>query len=134
MLPHEAQAFLKAIQGDRLEALFSVALAIGLRQGEALGVRWQDVDWDARIIRVRYALQRINKRLELTELKTKNSRRDLPLIETVLVALRSHRNRQLQEKMVAGSRWQETGMVFTTTIGTPLDARNVTRKYHALLK
>jgi integrase len=103
MLPNEAQAFLKAIQGDRLEALFSVAPAMGLRQGEALGLRWQDVDWDARIIRVRYGLQRINKKLELAELKTKSSRRDLPIIETILVALRAHRSRQLQEKMVAGS-------------------------------
>jgi integrase len=82
----------------------------------------------------RFTLQRVNKKLELAELKTKNSRRDLPLIETIMSGLRMHRNRQLQEKMLAGSRWQEIGFVFTTTIGTPLDARNVVRKYHALLK
>jgi integrase len=130
----EAKVFLEAIQGDRLEALFSVALAMGLRQGEALALRWSDIDWDARLMRVRFTLQRINKKLELAELKTKNSRRDLPLIETIIAGLRMHRSRQLQEKMLAGSRWQETGFVFTTTIGTPLDARNVVRKYHALLK
>ena len=134
LFPQEAQRFLQAIQGDRLEALFSTALAMGLRQGEALGLRWHDIDWDSRLIRVRYSLQRINGKLELSELKTKSSRRDLPLIETVFAALRAHRNRQLQEKMLAGPHWQETGFVFTTTIGTPLDARNVVRKYHALLK
>lgn len=134
MFPDEAKKFLKAIKGHRLEALFSVALAMGLRQGEALGLRWEDIDWDARIIRVRNSLQRINKRLELSELKTKNSRRDLPLIDTVLKALKAHRSRQLKEKLAAGSHWQDTGFVFTTSIGTPLDARNVVRSYHALLE
>lgn len=134
MLSNEAQRFLECVQGDRLEALFSVALAMGLRQGEALGLRWQDIDWDAGVLRVRFALQRVNRRLELSELKTKSSRRDLPLIDSVLNSLRAHRTRQLQEKLLAGSNWQDSGFVFTTSIGTPLDARNVIRKYHALLK
>lgn len=133
MFPDEAKKFLKAIQGDRLEALFSVALAMGLRQGEALGLRWQDIDFDSKVIRVRNSLQRIDKKLTLTELKTKSSRRDLPLIDVVLNALKAHRSRQLEEKLSVGRDWQETGFVFTTSIGTPLDARNVIRKYHALL-
>jgi integrase len=134
LFPEEAKRFLQAIQGDRLEALFTTALAMGLRQGEALGLSWQDIDWETRLMRVRYSLQRVNGKLVLSELKTKSSRRDLPIIDNVLIGLRAHRNRQLQEKMLAGPVWKETGFVFTTIIGTPLDARNVVRKYHALLK
>lgn len=134
MLPDHARKFLKAIEGDCLEALFSTALAMGLRQGEALGLRWEDVDFDARVLRVRYSLQRIQGDLQLTELKTRNSRRDLPLTDAVIARLRAHRSQQLQEKLLAGSRWQDSGLVFTTTIGTPLDARNVIRQYHAILE
>jgi len=72
--------------------------------------------------------------LELSELKTKNSRRDLILIDTILNALKQHRSRQLEEKMHAGPHWQDMGFVFTTSIGTPLDARNVGRRYHSLLE
>ena len=55
--PEQAAVFLKAAEGDRLEALYSVALAVGLRQGEALGLRWQDVDLEKGELRVRVALQ-----------------------------------------------------------------------------
>lgn len=134
MLPDDACKFLKAIKGERLEALFSTALAMGLRQGEALGLRWEDVDFSAKVLRVRYSLQRIQGALQLTELKTRNSRRDLPLTDSIIACLRAHRSQQLQEKLAAGARWQESGLVFTTTIGTPIDARNVVRQYHALLE
>ena len=132
--PEEARTFLETIKGDRLEALFSVALSLGLRQGEALGLRWQDVDFDARTLRVNYAIQRIEGRLQLVEPKTERSRRVLPLPKTVISALRAHRSRQLEEKLSLGPDWHETGLVFTSSIGTPLEPRNVVRKFHALLK
>lgn len=117
-----------------MEVLFSVTLALGLRKGEALGLRWQDIDWQGRTLRVNIALQRISGKLQLIEPKTDKSRRTLPLPETIEAALKAHRIRQLEEKMLAGDRWQETGLVFTTSIGTPLDARNAVRKFHGLLK
>jgi len=132
--PEEARIFLEAIKGDRLEGLFSVALALGLRQGEALGLRWQDIDFDSRTLRVNVALQRIDKKFQLVEPKTERSRRVLPLPETVYSTLRAHRSRQLEEKLVAGPHWPETGLAFTTRLGTPLEPRNVVRKFHALLK
>src|SRR5215510_3551282 len=122
-----------SVKGNRLEALFTVVLAMGLRQGEALRLRWEDVDWESGVLRVRHSLQRINRKLVLNEVKTKSSRRDLPLVDVVSTSLRAHRSRQLAERLVAGKDWQETGFVFTTTIGTPLDARNVVRTYHKAL-
>jgi integrase len=64
--PKQAQAFLKSISGDRLEALYSVALAVGLRKGEALGLRWGDIDLEKGFLTVRWSLQRINGQLSLT--------------------------------------------------------------------
>jgi integrase len=127
--PEEAIQFLQAIKGDRLEALYSVVLALGLRRGEALGLRWQDVDLEGGFLSTRYALQRQAGGLKLAELKTIRSRRSVALPEFAVTALRNHRKRQLQERLLAGSDWRETGHVFTTTIGTPLDPDNVTHYF-----
>jgi integrase len=132
--PEDATRFLATVRGDRFEALYSVALACGLRRGEALGLRWQDgVDLEGGTLTVRHALQRVNGRLQLVEPKTARSRRTIALPETCVKALRSHRVRQLQERLLAGSRWQETGFVFTSTIGTPVEPDNLRRQFKAAL-
>lgn len=130
----QVHTFLDSIKGDRLETVFRVALSLGLREGEILGLRWQDVDLQSNILRVKVALQRIERKLQLVELKTERSRRTLPIPETTANALRAHRIKQLEEKMLAGDRWKETGLVFTTSVGSPLSARNVLRSFHRLLK
>lgn len=135
----EAQRFLALVQGHRLEALFSVALALGLREGEALGLRWQDVDLEAAELHVSYALQRIKRpgeargRLELIAPKTDRSRRMIALPEVSVSVLRAHRTRQAVERSLCGEHWQETGMVFTTTTGTMLDPRNMLRSFYAIM-
>lgn len=131
--PDQARSFLAAIHGDRLEALYSVALSVGLRQGEALGLRWEDVDLDTGTITVRKALQRLNGVFELVEPKTARSRRTIALPQTAVTALRVHRTRQLQERLLAGSKWCENGLVFTNTFGTPIDASNLIRHFHRAL-
>jgi integrase len=130
----QVHTFLESIKGDRLEAVFRVALSLGLREGEILGLRWQDVDFQSGVVRVTVALQRIERKLQLVDLKTQRSRRTLPIPETTANALRAHRIKQLEDKMLAGDLWKETGLVFTTSIGTPLYARNVLRSFHRLLK
>ena len=134
LTPEQAGAFLEAIKEDRLQALYTVALSLGLRQGEALGLRWQDLDFDNRTLRVNKALQRVNGKVQLVEPKTNRSRRTLPLPDSAVQSLCSHRVRQMEERLKAGERWHEAGFVFTTPIGTPLDPRNVLREYHAALK
>lgn len=130
----QARTILDAIRGNRFEALYSVALAVGLRRGEALGLRWDDVDLDAGTLKVRTALQRIDGKLQLVEPKTSRSRRTIALPDMAVAALRSHRARQLQERLLAGSRWQDTGMVFTTSIGTYMEPRNLTRHFNRTVK
>jgi integrase len=129
----QARILLAAIKGDRMEALFSVALSLGLRRGEALGLRWQDVDFEARTLRVNQSLARINKGLVLSQPKTEKSKRVLRLPESLAVKLREHRTRQLEERMGAGAKWVDSGLVFTTRIGTPIDPRKVKRRLDAII-
>lgn len=130
----EAQRFLATAATHRLGALFTVGLALGLRKGEALGLRWEDVDLDGKRLTVRHQLQRIRgEGLVLRPPKTARSRRTLPLPEPVIAALKAHRVKQLQERLLSGGRWRETGHVFTTSIGTPIEPANVNKMFAALV-
>ncbi len=131
--PEQGRVLLDAARGDRFEALYRVALSLGLRQGEALGLRWEDVELQAGTLRVAVALQRFDGKLQLVEPKTDRSRRVLSVPTALVSALKAHRARQLQERLLAGDRWRDSGLVFTSRIGTPLEPRNVTRAYKALL-
>jgi integrase len=70
----------------------------------------------------------------LVEPKTEKSRRMLPIPWLLVTALRAHRIRQLEERLALGSDWQETGFVFVSTVGTPLEPRNLNRAFDALLE
>ncbi len=131
--PRQAQELLRVAADHRLGPLFSVALAVGLRLGESLGLAWGDVDLSARTLRVRRALQRFDGKLRFVEPKSESSNRRVALPESAVDVLRRHRVRQKTERLLAGERWRETGLVFTTTIGTPLDDRNVRKAFRELL-
>lgn len=130
----QVRTLLDAARGDRLEALYTVALAIGLRQGEALGLQWDDVDVKQGTLTVRHTLQRIDGKLTPVEPKTARSRRTIPLPAIAVTALRAHHARQLEERLRVGNSWTDSGYVFTTAVGTPLDAATVTRAFQRLLR
>jgi integrase len=132
--PDEARQLLRVIRGERLEALYSVALAQGLRQGEALGLRWDDVDLEMGYIRITKQLQRIHGAPQLVEPKTERSRRTLAMPPMIANALKEHHARQEQERAAAGKHWVDNGLVFTTPTGTPLDGTAVTKGFHRLLE
>jgi integrase len=131
----EARQFLAAVRGDRLEALYVLALTLGLRQGELLGLRWSDVDLDAGTLRVTHALQRIDGVYRLVEPKTTAARRVLPLPPTAAAALRAHRTRQLTERLRLGPAWQDPipDLVFTRPDGRPLEGTAVTQRFQRQL-
>ncbi len=130
----EAQRFLAAIRGDRLEALYTVALTMGLRQGEALGLRWRDVDLELGNFRINNQLQRVNHKYELVEPKTARSRRSLAIPAKIVDSLRQHKNRQLDERRRAGLAWHDTDLVFARPNGYPLSGSVVTHHFQDLLK
>ena len=127
LAPEEARAALVAARGHRLEALVTVGLFLGLRQGEILGLRWADVDLEAGNLAVTQALQRIDGKLSVKAPKTEKSRRTLRIPQSVTDALRVHRDQQNFERATAGARWTDSGLLFVSTVGTPLDPRNVLR-------
>lgn len=128
----QARAFLASVNGDRLEALYRLAIASGLRQGELLGLRWQDVDLKTAALTVRHTLEQGSR--TLAEPKTERSRRTIVLDTDTVKALRRHRLRQIKERLAAGERWQDLGFVFATSTGTATDHRNLLRAYHAALE
>jgi integrase len=125
----QAHRFLAAARSDRLEALFTIALAVGLRQGECLGLAWSDLNLETATLTIRQTVQRIGGKLQFVEPKTAKSRRVLALPAFVVAALREHRTRQLEERLQAGPGWQDYNLVFCTEIGTPLAKENIRRRH-----
>ncbi|MFC5288895.1 tyrosine-type recombinase/integrase [Actinokineospora guangxiensis] len=128
----EARQLLGAAREHRLYALWAVALAVGLRRGEALGLRWADVDLAGRRLTVRQALHRVDGALRLEDVKTDASAATIPLPRPLVAVLTEHRTRQLEERSEAGKDWQDTGLVFTTKLGGPIEPRNVNRMFATL--
>lgn len=132
--PVQAREFLSAVEADRLGVLYGLALLTGMRQGELLGLRWEDVDLDAGTVEVRYAMQLQDGEYRLVEPKTKRSRRKNVLPQVAIGLLSRHRTLQATERLKAGSRWHDNDLVFTTRLGTPLDGRNATRHLRKILR
>ncbi|MGI8829521.1 MAG: tyrosine-type recombinase/integrase [Candidatus Limnocylindria bacterium] len=129
----DARQIIDACRGDRLEPLVTLALATGLRQGEALALRWDDVDLPAAQMAVRHTLHRSGG-VVLSEPKTRRSRRAVTLPAFAVTALRRQRDWfQAQDRLLAAEDWQEGGYVFTTRRGTPMHGPDVTRRLQRLL-
>jgi integrase len=119
-----------AAEGDRLEALWVVAAMVGLRKGEALALTWDDVDLDAARLRVRGSLRRLpGNGLVVNEPKSERGARVVALPPVCLDALRRRQETQRLERIAAGPRWSDTGYIFTTEIGTPIDPDNLQRAW-----
>ncbi len=132
LTPEEAGRLFAQAATDRLSPLWLLVTALGLRRGEALALRWEDVNLDRGHLQVKATVQRVGGKLVRAEMpKTKSSRRALPLPAVVVEALRAHRAAQVQERL-ASAVWIDDALVFTTGIGTPLEPRNVLRSFHAL--
>jgi integrase len=102
----QAKHFLTAVKGDPLEAFYVLALTTGMRQGELLALKWDDIDLTHGKIQVRHALSRIPRQgVMLSEPKTPSSRRCIHLITIALEALKRHFLQQEQAKREAGIRW-----------------------------
>jgi integrase len=128
----EARRLLIAAQEHRLHAMWAVALAVGLRRGEALGLAWDDVDLVAGRLTVRHALYRVDRQLKVEAVKTDASNATIPLPVPLVKVLKAHRKQQLEERFEAGKDWRESGLVFTTELGGPIEPRNVNRMFDVL--
>jgi integrase len=126
LTPEQVKTLFEAAKGDRLEALYILAVTTGLRQGELLGLKWDDVDMEAGTLQVRRTLITAKGGPVISPPKTKGSRRTVKLSQRALEALRSHLARQLDEIDTVGSLWRENGLIFASEVGEPLDRRALT--------
>ncbi|KUN75819.1 tyrosine-type recombinase/integrase [Streptomyces griseoruber] len=131
----EARQFLVAARADRLHALYALALRTGLRKGELLGLHWEDLDLSNGTASIRRSLQR-TRTGGLTHLPTKTlaSERRIALPTECIRSLREHRQQQYKEREIAGSAWRDSGLVFTTPTGRPLDPANLNRRFRSFLE
>jgi integrase len=129
----QSAQFIAGAKQERLAALFVLAINLGMRRGECLGLPWRHVDLDKGTLYVGQALQRIAGRLQIVQLKTRKAYRTLTLPQSVVAALRAHRTRQLEERLAAGPAWQGSDLVFTTGTGSAYDPRNVLRDHQRIL-
>src|SRR3712207_4198005 len=131
----QARRLLEVAHGDRLEALYVLAVHCGLRQGELLGLRWEDVDLEAGTLQVRRTLTTTKGGPRFTAPKTAKSRRSIKLTAGAVDALRRHHDRQFEESTRLAGLWQDYGLVFATTRGTSFNPSNLTsRSFKPLLK
>lgn len=131
--PSDAVRFLETAKGHRLYALFYLAAATGLRRGELLGLRWQDVSHS--VAHVRQALTLLGGRPIISTPKTERGMRQVTLSSDALAELEQHRVRQgLEREHLAAldHPWPDHGLVFTSEVGTPIHPRNLERTWYEL--
>jgi integrase len=115
---------------DRLHALYVLALYLGMRRAELLGLPWDAVDLEQGVLEVRQSLQRVRGELRLVPTKSRSSERPVPLPDVCVRALKAHRAKQAAEHLAAGV--PGCGLVFTSLAGTPIEPDNLRRSWHAL--
>jgi integrase len=128
----EARRVIKASGSHRLGALYVLALFLGLRRGELLGLRWQEVDLDGEKLEVVQTLQRVGGQLRLVPPKTSDSSRMVPLPRPCVEALREHKRRQSAERSDAWPDWEDHGLVFPSRRGTPMEPDNLRRSWEQI--
>jgi integrase len=123
----ETRAFLREVRGDPMYAAIMLAIALGLRRGEIVGLKWSQVDFGSGTIHLGRQLQRRNG--ELYEDTTKGRERPMPLPLICVIALRWQHMRWLAMREKAGREWEENDYVFVTRTGRPVEGRNLYRSF-----
>jgi Site-specific recombinase XerD len=132
--PQEARRFLMSVESDRLRALWVLYLTAGLRRGEALGLRWGDIDLESGRLAVRRTLVAVGYRVEWSEPKTDRSRRVVALDSGTLTVLKAHRAAQAAERLALGAGYQDDALVFATVAGAPIHPQYVSDTFERRVK
>jgi integrase len=124
----QVQMFLSMARGDRFEALYIVAVHCGLREGELLGLRWEDIDLDTGTLAVRRTLSETKSSGHIFEPPKNEKGRNVRLTNSAIEALKRHRAAQNEERLRLGTLWQDQGLVFPSRKGTTMNAKNLTSR------
>lgn len=136
----EVKQYLDAARNERLHTAFLLELTTGMRRGELLALKWEDIDFDKGTLTVKTTLARVRvvdegkSKLMFSEPKTEKGRRTIPVLPETLKELKAHKARQAQEKLLVGQAYQDNGLVFCTPEGKPIEPRGFHRKHTEILK
>jgi len=128
--PEETVQFIDAIAHSRFKALFSLLVTTGMRPGEALGLKWRDIDLEGGRVTVNRTLTWVGENWSLDEPKTARSRRTIPIPPSISKDLEEHRKKQTVEKLKAKEgEYKDYELVFASQTGSPLDQHNILNRY-----
>jgi integrase len=125
----ELSLFLDGVKASRLYPAFLLLATTGMRRGEALGLRWADVNLEDGFASIRQTVIAVNHQVRFGTPKTAKGSRSIALDSGTLGALRSHRQRQLEERMLLGAGWRDYDLVFAKVTGEPLHPERFSRDF-----
>jgi integrase len=129
----EVKILLAKTVGEQMQARVRLATLYAMRQGEALGLQWKDVDFAKKTIFIWQQIQKIEGTYQFVKLKSEDSIRTLEIDEETLAALKAHKVKQNTDRLAMGDKWEDQDLVFTTSFGRPLDSKTDYRKWHRAL-
>lgn len=138
----EQNRFINALDNERLRAAFLLDLSTGLRVGELLALKWQNIDLEKGLLNINETLSRIkdfdneeNKtKLLYGTPKTESGIRQIPLLESMVKVLKTHKAEQAKEKLLAGPLYNDNDLVFCTNLGKEIDPPNFSKVFYRILK
>ncbi len=134
LTPGQARRFLEAVAGDCHEALYVLAISAGLRQGELLGLKWEDIDFDRRLLQVKRSLSMTKQGIVFVPPKSARGRRNITLTARAVEALKNHNITQEKEGQRLGNLWEDQGLVFPNQSGKLLHPWILTKRFKKILK
>ena len=129
----EVQTLLAKTTGVQMQARVRMAVLYALRQGEALGLQWKDVDFTKKTVFIWQQIQKIEGTYLFVKLKSEDSIRTLEIDDATLAALKAHKVKQNMDRLAMGVKWDDRDLVFTTPIGKPIDCKTDYRQWHRSL-
>ena len=129
----EVQTLLTKTTGVQMQARVRMATLYAMRQGEALGLQWKDVDFTKKTVFIWQQIQKIEGEYEFVKLKSEDSIRTLEINDETLAALKAHKIQQNMDRLAMGDKWVDHDLVFTTTNGKPIDCKTDYRQWHRAL-
>jgi len=130
----ELARFLAVARASGYGPIWLLLALTGMRRGEALGLRWQDINFVEGTMNVSQTYVAISAKMRMSPPKTRAGRRIITLEPTLLDALREHRARQNERRLALGEVWRDHGLVFASEVGTPIQGRNLLREYATLVR
>lgn len=129
----QVQQFLEIARGTSFELIYALALNTGMRQGELLGLLWDDIDFEKKVIKVRHTIIAGSKEVQEST-KTTSSRRVIELSGNVIGLLKKHKTKQAEQRLKLGTGYKNMNLVNASLVGTPINPKNLRRNFNNLIK